>query len=57
MTVSIGVTWTSGDVQPGDVLIGEADRALYEAKRGGRNRVVTPGLERRLKNAGVAGAE
>jgi two-component system cell cycle response regulator len=57
VTVSIGVTWTSGDVQPGDVLIGEADRALYEAKRGGRNRVVTPGVERRLKTAGVAGAE
>lgn len=57
VTVSIGVTWTDGDSPSGEVLIGEADRALYEAKRGGRNRVVVPGLERRLKTAGGAGAE
>lgn len=49
VTVSIGVTWAEADGKEAEALIGEADRALYEAKRGGRNRIVVPGLERRMK--------
>lgn len=38
LTVSVGVaTWQSGE--SGESLVDRADRALYEAKRGGRNRV------------------
>lgn len=38
LTVSVGVaTWQSGET--GESLVDRADRALYEAKRGGRNRV------------------
>ena len=39
ITVSIGVALLLGTDQP-DALIGRADRALYEAKHHGRNRVV-----------------
>ncbi len=38
-TISIGIAAGSGDL-PIDVLITEADRALYTAKREGRNRCV-----------------
>lgn len=54
VTVSIGVTWTEADGKEAEVLIGEADRALYEAKRGGRNRIVVPGIERRMKTVSSA---
>ena len=39
-TVSVGVATFQPDQQKPDELIALADRALYEAKRGGRNRVV-----------------
>ena len=41
VTVSVGVAISSAADQPIDDLIAEADRALYRAKRAGRDRVVT----------------
>jgi diguanylate cyclase (GGDEF)-like protein len=41
ITVSIGVAWT-GDHDTVDTLLAAADRALYQAKGEGRNRVVCP---------------
>ena len=40
MTVSVGVAVADHDDQPIGELIEDADRALYRAKRNGRNRVV-----------------
>jgi len=40
VTVSVGVAVSAVDDQPIRELIEGADRALYEAKRGGRDRVV-----------------
>ena len=38
LRASIGVAWTK-DLVDGDMLVAEADRAMYEAKRDGSNRV------------------
>jgi diguanylate cyclase (GGDEF)-like protein len=39
VTVSIGTATLPGDAETRDDLVGAADRALYRAKQGGRNRV------------------
>jgi diguanylate cyclase (GGDEF)-like protein len=39
ITVSIGVTALSSPEENLDVLLDQADTALYEAKSGGRNKV------------------
>lgn len=44
-TVSAGVAFAEDDRQTFDTILRQADGALYMAKRGGRNRVVTPGLK------------
>jgi diguanylate cyclase (GGDEF)-like protein len=40
VTVSVGVSVADSPTEPLDELIDAADRALYRAKRGGRDRVV-----------------
>jgi diguanylate cyclase (GGDEF)-like protein len=40
VTVSVGIAVSDVPDQPMDELIERADRALYAAKRAGRNRVV-----------------
>jgi PleD family two-component response regulator len=39
-SVSVGVAVAAAPDQPIDDIVEQADRALYEAKRGGRDRVV-----------------
>jgi len=48
ITVSIGVAVSADASQSGDVLVREADSAMYEAKTGGRDKVVL----RRVNTAG-----
>ena len=40
VSVSVGVAVASVPDQPIEALVAEADRALYRAKRAGRDRVV-----------------
>jgi len=40
VTTSIGVTTHTGGPVTGSALLSAADRNLYEAKRGGRDRVI-----------------
>ncbi len=51
VTVSVGVSTVQGIVVPAE-LVGSADRALFEAKRGGRDRVVVAGLHAKLSATG-----
>ena len=39
MTLSLGGASLAADVVDAEVLVGSADRALYEAKHNGRNQV------------------
>jgi diguanylate cyclase (GGDEF)-like protein len=42
VTISLGVAERADDMERSDDLLKRADEALYEAKRGGRNRVAMP---------------
>ncbi|MGH7129503.1 MAG: diguanylate cyclase domain-containing protein [Planctomycetaceae bacterium] len=39
MTISLGIAAGDSRNVPSDVVVQVADRALYQAKRGGRNRI------------------
>jgi diguanylate cyclase (GGDEF)-like protein/PAS domain S-box-containing protein len=41
VTISLGVTRATADIEDLEALLRRADKALYAAKQGGRNRVVT----------------
>ena len=43
VTISLGIAVVPLHADDADALLGKADEALYEAKRGGRDRVVTFG--------------
>jgi diguanylate cyclase (GGDEF)-like protein len=43
VTVSIGIAWPTDDLPDPDEVLGLADKALYRAKRGGRNKVCAAG--------------
>jgi diguanylate cyclase (GGDEF)-like protein len=40
-TISLGIATAGGDIDTAEALFSAADRALYRAKRGGRNRTVS----------------
>jgi diguanylate cyclase (GGDEF)-like protein len=52
ITVSLGVSSLSQNASKRGELVNQADKALYAAKRGGRNRVVTLGLSNAPESAG-----
>jgi diguanylate cyclase (GGDEF)-like protein len=54
VTVSIGIAAYPSNGDTADAVIGQADAALYEAKRIGRDRVVCAGVEGRKQEAEVA---
>jgi diguanylate cyclase (GGDEF)-like protein/PAS domain S-box-containing protein len=58
ISASIGVACSSGDATA-DRLVGDADLALYKAKRGGRGRtkLFTPDLRLKIVEKGLARAE
>lgn len=41
VTISIGAAWPDGSTRTADAVLKAADRALYRAKKKGRNRVST----------------
>lgn len=45
LTVSIGIAVLNGDIDDFDMLLSQADQALYQAKDRGRNRIVVFGRE------------
>ncbi|MGE0829096.1 MAG: PleD family two-component system response regulator [Hyphomonadaceae bacterium] len=51
VTVSIGVAATEGRDETAETLLKRADDALYQAKRGGRNRVMGRAADRPAKSA------
>jgi two-component system cell cycle response regulator len=54
MTVSIGIAEYPSHGTTADAIIGQADAALYEAKRSGRDRVTCAGTRRSKKKAEVS---
>ncbi|HKG56077.1 MAG TPA: diguanylate cyclase, partial [Candidatus Limnocylindrales bacterium] len=52
VSVSVGVAVAEGEHEPIGRLVEEADRALYEAKRTGRDRVVAARTAAALPSAG-----
>jgi diguanylate cyclase (GGDEF)-like protein len=43
-TVSVGIAFPTGDQHRFEQVLGDADRALYRAKNGGRNRISSANL-------------
>jgi len=55
VTISIGVASSSGEKSAPETILEAADRALYQAKANGRNRVeAAPNRRPRVKAAGIA---
>ena len=53
ITVSIGVSGSEVGAEDSETMLRQADEALYEAKRTGRNRVVIHGAQPELKAVGA----